>query len=328
MQHQSHILTFGKILKGSTIKNKTDCLPLGNLTTCSTADGSISLHSSYFKERFHCCSGARKEAEEKFIAPAQIERFSTKKAVNVLDVCVGLGYNIGCLIEALDITNTTLNWWGLEIDRRPLNIALKNPNFNSSWSAEVKNILNSIDISGKWENSNSKGEILWGDAREKIFVLPKTIKFDLIMLDAFSPAKCPQLWTEEFLSELSKKLAKGGRLITFCRSAAIRGSLKRSGLKLASIIPIQSEGKEWSSGTVGFCTTTTDLKMQDRNPHWKLLSDMEEEHLLTNAAIPYRDQNWISTPKEIIRRRKEEQQQSELESTSSWRRRWRKAQSD
>tara|TARA_Y100001968_G_scaffold293791_1_gene299929 strand:- start:357 stop:518 length:162 start_codon:yes stop_codon:yes gene_type:complete len=52
---------------------------------------------------------------------------------------------------------------------------------------------------------------------------------------------------------------------------------------------------------------------------------MEEEHLLTAAAIPYRDPSGNSYPEEIHDRRKEEQIRSNLTSSSSWRNRWKKA---
>ena len=48
-----------------------------------------------------------------------------------------------------------------------------------------------------------------GCAREKINIIPSSIKFDLIYLDGFSPSKCPQVWTIEFLSKVTEKLNSG-----------------------------------------------------------------------------------------------------------------------
>jgi tRNA U34 5-methylaminomethyl-2-thiouridine-forming methyltransferase MnmC len=61
--------------------------------------------------------------------------------------------------------------------------------------------------------------MLWGDARQ---TLPQLLEqrrgqVDLIWHDAFSPQRCPQLWTVEFLGSLAELLADGGRWISFSR---------------------------------------------------------------------------------------------------------------
>ena len=49
---------------------------------------------------------------------------------------------------------------------------------------------------------------------------------------------------------------------------------------------------------------------------------MEEEHLLTKASIPYRDQDLNSCKEDIIKKRIKEQLFSNLLSTKKWRERW------
>ena len=49
---------------------------------------------------------------------------------------------------------------------------------------------------------------------------------------------------------------------------------------------------------------------------------MEEEHLLTKASIPYRDQDLNSSKEDIIRGRLDEQILSNLLPTNNWRERW------
>lgn len=52
------------------------------------------------------------------------------------------------------------------------------------------------------------------------------------------------------------------------------------------------------------------------------LSQVEKEHLLTRAAIPYRDPQLSDPTDVILMRRQQEQQTSCLEPTSRWRKRW------
>ena len=49
---------------------------------------------------------------------------------------------------------------------------------------------------------------------------------------------------------------------------------------------------------------------------------MEEEHLLTKASIPYRDQDLNSNKDDIIKKRLNEQLFSNLSSTNKWRKKW------
>tara|TARA_Y100001968_G_scaffold326434_1_gene369485 strand:- start:4446 stop:5402 length:957 start_codon:yes stop_codon:yes gene_type:complete len=305
-----------------------DCLHLGDLTTYITDDGSLSLKNAKYEESFHSPDGALKEAQEKFLRPAEINRFKKQKQIFILDVCFGLGYNSACLLEELLKTPIELTWWGLEIDDRPLKIALMNPLYKSTWSKKVLEILNSIQCTNQFVYPEANGKILWGDARKRLKDIPENLKFDLILHDAFSPNKCPQLWSEEFLYDLSRKLALNGRIITYSSSAAIRGSLRRSGLQINSIKPNERTKQIWSSGTLAIHTKNfCQEKNNSPSPNWHPLSKMEEEHLLTVAAVPYRDPSRGGHPQEILKCREREQDKSNLTNSNSWRKRWEKAQS-
>ncbi len=300
---------------------KSNSTKLGDLRNHITEDGSISLESTYFQESFHSRYGAKREAKEKFLYPAEISRFKKKTSINVLDVCLGMGYNSGIILEELNKASIRINWSGLEIDTRPLKIALSSSLFRKSWSPEVLKIIESIYYFNGWEEQASKGEVLWGDARKTLDEIPENIKFDLIFHDGFSPSKCPEVWSEEFLTSLAKRLINGGRLITYSSAAAIRASLKRAGLNIYSLLPVEKQKKQWSSGTLAAKGEVINSPFQG-NQRWQALTPMEEEHLLTRAAIPYRDPTRKSTSLEIISQRKIEQQASRMISSSAWKRKW------
>ena len=58
-------------------------------------------------------------------------------------------------------------------------------------------------------------------------------------------------------------------------------------------------------------------------PGWRPLSPMEQEHLSTRAAVPFRDPDGVAGSGEILERRVLEQQACGLEPTNAWQRRWR-----
>jgi tRNA U34 5-methylaminomethyl-2-thiouridine-forming methyltransferase MnmC len=292
-------------------------------------DGSFSLWSEAFGEGFHCAVGAVAEARATFVAPAELERFASGSSLTVLEVAVGTGTNTAALLEAARSRGLTVRWWGLEIDPRPLGLALASPRFQATWPEPVQRELEGL-VAGP--------TLLWGDARQRLADLPAELQggCDLVLHDAFSPRRCPQLWSLDFLAGLARCLAPQGRLISYSSAAAFRTSLRGLGLELAAIRcapqaipepmgsaePVPPMGPQrWSGGTVASPTAIPGLADQ-ADALLRPLSAMEEEHLATRAALPYRDPSGIGTAEAILAERTARQQGSAAESSSAWRRRW------
>ena len=298
---------------------------MDDLKKHTTKDGSLSLYSFRYEEGFHAKEGALRESIDKYLLPAQLEQFSNNEKIVILDVCMGLGYNTGCILEELLQTSIKIKWHGLEIDQRPLNLGLKEKIFQEIWSPKVLHFFNCLDKSGKWTEDFNKGTIHWGDARQKIYEIQATLRFDLILLDPFSPQKCPELWSEEFISLLSERLSIEGRLITYSTAASIRASFKRAGLNIYSIVPSINDKSKWSLGTVAM-KKELEQQLISKNRQFKELNTREIEHLATRSSIPYRDPTGKGNSKEIILAREIEQSKSQLINTSLWRKRWSTAQ--
>ena len=281
-----------------------------------TADGSFSLFSRDVGEGFHSGLGALSEARAKFVAPAQLERWSPGSTLQVLDVCVGTGCNTAALLEACNACGLELNWWGLELDHEPIALALADAGFCSQWQAETLQQL---------EQLSAGPQMLWGDARSQLpqLLASQRGRFDLILMDAFSPSRCPQLWTLEFLAGLAALLQPSGRLLTYCSAAAIRRSLRLAGLEIASLCApsgLLKQSSDWSGGTAASPSSLEGASQL------RPLSPMEEEPLLTNAAEPYRDPSGSSDRATILRERQQAQAAAMdaggVEATGAWRRRW------
>ena len=89
---------------------------------------------------------------------------------------------------------------------KPLEYSLGNKLFQKLWHPKVLKILQSLSQKSQYIDKYFECNILWGDAREKIKNIPEIIKFDLIYLDGFSPQKCPQIWSVEFLEKVIKRI--------------------------------------------------------------------------------------------------------------------------
>lgn len=289
----------------------------GRLEARLTADGSFSLWSETFSQTFHSARGAIEEARTTFLAPAALERWSPGSALCVLEVCVGTGTNTAALIDACRQQQLQLQWWGLESDQRPLALALADAGFRARCSPHALDRLQQLRDHSQW--SAGQGRMLWGDARHTLQIHQQQLlaSCDLILHDAFSPSVCPELWSVEFLALLASCLKPNGRLITYCSAAALRSSLRSLGLQVAGLPPPQGSGEhQWSGGTVA-----SPLPMV-LAPPLQPLTPMEEEHLLTQAAAPYRDPLLNSSAAEIRLLRQQQQASSTAASTSAWRRRW------
>ncbi len=276
-----------------------------------TRDGSFSLFSEVFGEGFHSAEGALTEARTKFIAPAELQRFPPNHELLVVEVAVGTGTNTACLLEAVAAGGLTLRWWGLEIDPAPMELALGDGQFRRQWPPQVLEQL---------EGLRSSEGMLWGDARQRLAVplAEAAGRCDLVLLDAFSPRRCPQLWSVEFLTALARLLNPEGRLLTYCAAAGVRRGLQLAGLQLAAIRASEDgpDIRPWCLGTVASpCPLPPSRWLRPLGP-------MEREHLATQAAEPYRDASGLATAGEILEARARAQASNGAASSSAWRRRW------
>ena len=161
---------------------------MSELKEVITKDGSLSLRSLIFQENFHSLEGALKETEIKFTNPSELNRFQDN-SLKVLDICFGLGYNSASLFNQLIGKNSFINWYALEIDKKPLEYSIRNKLFQNLWNPKVLKIFKSLSQNYQYKDDFFECDILWGDARESINNIPENIKFDLIYLDGFSLLK-------------------------------------------------------------------------------------------------------------------------------------------
>jgi tRNA U34 5-methylaminomethyl-2-thiouridine-forming methyltransferase MnmC len=276
-----------------------------------TEDGSYTFFSQEFQETFHSSFGAKQEAEVRYVEPCKLRQLATRQSqIRILDVCYGLGYNSAAALEVIWSVNPAC-----QVELIALEIAADVPqqasqyNLLGQWQLPVANMLAKLANESRVDQDILSAQLLWGDARQTIKSLVKqNWQADAIFLDPFSPPKCPQLWTVEFIGLLSQCLAPQGRLATYSAAAAVRSALLMAGLNIGSIM---GAGRK-SPGTIAVF----------KYKNLPALSLMEQEHLQTRAAIPYRDRSLQNSAAEIIAERQQEQQTSDREATSQWRKRW------
>ncbi len=291
---------------------------LDQLTLQTTADGSQTFWSSTFGEAFHSNFGAKQEAEAKFIAPTHLlQQAQYKKQfrqpVRVLDVCYGLGYNSAAAMEVCTAVGTDLEIIGLEwnpdVPRQVIQQDL-----HRIWSVPVQNCLTVLADAQQIElvtdgGGTITGKLIIGDARQTIQAVPLGWA-DAIFLDPFSPPRCPQLWTVEFLTALGMRLSPTGYLATYSCAGAVRSALQQAGLQIGSV------------AAVGRKSPSTVAAWQRDSVHYGALPSLslaESGLLKTRAGVAYRDLTGADTAATIIARRQAAQKEADLPSSSSCR---------
>ncbi|MEO1404217.1 MAG: MnmC family methyltransferase [Cyanobacteria bacterium J06635_1] len=295
-----------------------------------TADGSYTFFSEEFGEWFHSREGAYAEAHQTYGIVTQLAtRAAAAEEITLLDVCYGLGYNTAAALEAIWQVNPAckITVRALEINPEVPKSAVTH-HLTQAWSSPVQAVLTTL---ADQQRGNALPEhapehasehapehapehaidasLLIGDARQTIQTLVREgYQADAIFLDPFSPTRCPQLWTVEFIQLVARCLKPNGRLATYSCAAAVRTALTMAGLSIGST---QAAGRRWPG-------TVASYSALDLPP----LSQQEQAHLQTRASVPYCDPTLQGSADEIVTARKRAQALSPLEPTGQWRRRW------
>ncbi|GAB4342142.1 MAG: MnmC family methyltransferase [Cyanophyceae cyanobacterium] len=300
------------------------------LARVRTADGSVTFRSERFGEHFHSLQGAWREAIAKFVLPTGLVGLARDRGeIALLDVCYGLGYNTAAALGAIWQVNPTcrVRWFGLELEGAvpraaiaPLRDCLAAQVAAGELSAAVADrvgaVVESVAMAGVATDPAGAiaGSLLLGDARQTVSRVAEAVAADgfaadAIFFDPFSPPRCPQLWTVEFIGAIAACLAPTGRLATYSCAPAVRAALQLAGLTVGPSPPF---GRRWP-GTIAAIAP---------EPPLDPLDPREQEHLRTRAAVPYRDPTLADAAEIILARRDREQAESPLEPTSRWKRRW------
>ncbi len=258
-----------------------------NIEIIITDDGSIGLYNKEINEIYHSREGAKKEAFEKFVEPALI---LNKKPLKILDICYGIGYNTKCAIE---------NFKSIElIDCIEIDGKLAQNSFKFEYKSQ-KNINKII------KNNLKKPDFInfyFNDIRKIIKLLNK--KYDIIFHDGFAPHKQAELWSEDLIYEIAKKLDKNGIYCTYNHSKPVLNALYKTGLTVGKTIK--------NNRTIG--TVASFNPKLINNP----LSNFELNSLKTKSAITYKDKNLNLEHKKIVEKRNEEIKNSTLETLSHY----------
>ncbi len=130
--------------------------------------------------------------------------------------------------------------------------------------------------------------------------------YNLIFLDAFTPSKCPCLWTYEFFKRLYEIMEQDGMLFTYSSSSQVRSAMIEAGFEIGNIY---NNRLNKFQGTVAVKN-----KALINHP----ISEADFGLLKTRAGIFYRDENFTAQNEAIIAVHKTEVENSDRISSSQY----------
>lgn len=164
--------------------------------------------------------------------------------------------------------------------------------FGSSLLLNLHNIYYRY-ISARYKNALKRYNLqdiifepIINDAR--ISIKNDTNLYNLIFLDAFTPSKCPCLWSYDFFKKLYNLLDNDGMLLTYSSSAPVRNAMLEAGFYIGNNFNKQLNK---NIGTIA---------VKNANLIKYPLSEFDFGLLKTRAGIFYRDENLTASNESII----------------------------
>lgn len=190
-----------------------------------TEDGSSTLYVSDIDECYHSTHGAVQESEHIFIKAA-LEHHASKR-LSVLEVGFGTGLNALLTFRAsqkygLHVTYTGIEKYPLTLDEaKQLNYVCTDHEWEVFRCMHAATFSVSEQLSPCFSFSKFCTDFL------DISLSSET--YDIVYMDAFSPEKQPELWTQDSMKRLYDSMRIGGILTTYCAKGYVRRNLQSVG---------------------------------------------------------------------------------------------------
>ncbi len=215
----------------------------------TTDDGSRTLVRRDRDLAFHSGCGAASECDHVYLRNGGFDGPDTNWPRSVLEVGFGTGLAMLRTIDRVIAANRPLHYVALEATAVPvealrqlqLERGLADPSladrFLDRWESITRDLAeslsNSVPSSSIWQVDSARVEIIFTDAKE--WLANTTAVFDTVYFDPFDPQSNPELWTEEVLRNVGRRVRPGGRLVTYCVKGEIRRRMAAAGFDVRRV---------------------------------------------------------------------------------------------
>ena len=211
----------------------------GNPQLQLTKDGSHTLFNAQLNESYHSTSGALQESLHVFIEAGlkpQIE-INLNNRIQILELGFGTGLN--AILSYIECNKQQVDCDYTGIEALLLDSSLIEQLNYSDWMNEDEKYIfklmhtcnwnEKIDLNDRFslQKIHTKIEDINSNALGKI-----TNHFDLVFMDAFDPAKQPELWTVDIFTTLNKIMKEGASIVTYSSKGDVKRAMRAAGFKV------------------------------------------------------------------------------------------------
>jgi tRNA U34 5-methylaminomethyl-2-thiouridine-forming methyltransferase MnmC len=211
--------------------------PTSRWRAVRTADGSFTLASPDHGETCHSLAGAWTQARERYARPCRLREraLGGARTLAVLDIGTGLGLNLAAALAEVEGTGAALDVLSLELEpevvRAGLGLDCADGELARALEPVRRSLAAALDADGgTFELGAGRVRVVFGDARRTLPLEASPREFDAVFLDPFSPRVAPDLWENEFLAAVARRMAPGSVLSTYSSAVRVRVALLQAGL--------------------------------------------------------------------------------------------------
>lgn len=202
------------------------------IETTLTDDGSSTLYRPDLDEHYHSVKGAATESRHVYIDCGLRHVFENQPSlspVRILEIGFGTGLDAMLAIDAAIEYGRAVRYIGLETV--PLDDSvIRQLGLDMIASPQSADFVTSAPWNSLTSHPSGLATIEKRIADATTAISDYEGAVDLLFMDAFAPEKQPELWTPAFIAALSKALAPGGVIVTYCAKGIVRRALKDNGL--------------------------------------------------------------------------------------------------
>ncbi|MDR2967728.1 MAG: SAM-dependent methyltransferase [Methanobacteriaceae archaeon] len=247
-----------------------------------------------------------KESFNDEISNDKLKNLKYNEDIAILDICSGIGYNTAAIIEDFlenfdktgkEVPRLSVDMVEISVETLAAGILTSSPikGHEIVKKAIESKLINASYLALELEKTNIPPNIAISiyceDARETIKKLEDN-SYDVIFLDPYSPAMAPELCTVEFFRELKRVIKNDGIIATYTLAAGVRYAFIEAGFYIG-------EGPVF--GRIGGGTIAS---LNADNINKDISKNDEKTIALSDAGIPFRDENLDLKSFEILSKRK------------------------
>ena len=191
----------------------------------STEDGSQTLISSVFGEKYHSIYGARTESQVVFIDAGLKDRMQLEQ-ISILEMGFGTGLNAIMSMKEAIAENKYIQYTGYE--KFPITIETANQiEYGKVFNLESEYLqMHSCD----WNTPQQlHPSFSFKKIQDDINALQDENAYDVIYFDAFAPSAQEELWSVDLFNKMYNSLKADGVLVTYCAKGQVKRNMKAAG---------------------------------------------------------------------------------------------------